>query len=89
MKNRRGKFLLIICLLCFLAVVESYAGINVNPDSIIIPTPKPTPAPTSAIIGSPIIVYPPYNKIEDVLFPPQVIDDKGQVYYRFLAVPKK
>ena len=53
------------------------------------PTPKSTPVPTSSIVGAPIIVYLPYNKMEDVLFPPQVIDDKGQVYYRFLAVPKK
>ena len=51
-------------------------------------TPNSIPVPISTIRGAPIIVYPPYNKIEDMLFPPQAIDDKGQIYYRFLAVPK-
>ena len=51
--------------------------------------PIPTPVPTSTIVGAPIIVYPPFNNFMDMMFPPQVIDSNGQVYYRLLAVPKK
>ena len=51
--------------------------------------PTSTPVPTSSIVGAPIIVYSPYNNFMDMMFPPQVVDSNGQVYYRLLAVPKK